>query len=414
MKAHATRRSLWLLNVLLMAGVVGVGAWYALDVRKAVAAAPVPDKRTRKPPKKWVEIDKDFRKQINEARTDVVKSPVDRKRLEAVLLNPDFPKMLPPHFIFTGPRPSGIFKPPPTDVVEENLPTGLDKEGRITWMIFAGDDSTIAFRFNGAEADKYFNIGKFVKTQADGFDRFKLVSAEQVESGYYKVHYEVYDRGKEEPVNKLILEYDRRPKVDPEGGVIRAKPKPAPAPTPEATPGGTPVATGPDGPGPKGPEVVVIGGGDPQSVPEVRIEDLKPEVVRRSANVIDINFDDNSANYFKGRTAEKLVESVKTRVRELPGGQSGVEIMDSGEAPIDKFNIKRGDVIVSINGMMTPDRESIIRVAKSIPETTTRVSIVVDRNGRKLTFNVDPRDPKTRRRAAQIGGDSLRRAEEGR
>ena len=411
MKAHATRRSLWLLNVLLMAAVAGVGAWYALDVRKAVAAAPVPDKRTRKPPKKWVDIQKAFLKKINEARTDVVKSPVDLKRLEAVLLKPDFPKMLPPHFIFTGPRPSGVFKPPPTEVVEEKLPTGLDKEGRITWMIFAGDDSTIAFRFNGAESDKYFNVGQFVKPKKGDFDRFKLVSAERVESGYYKVHYEVYDRGKGEPTNKLVLEYDRRPKSDDK--VIRSAPKPTPTADPTAAnggaPGETPEPTASNG-GAKEPEVVRIGG-EPENVPEVRVEDLKPEIVRRSTNVIDINFDDNSANYFKGRTAEKLVESVKTRVRELPGGQSGVEIMDAGEAPVDKFNIKRGDVIVSINGMPTPDRESIIRVAKSIPETTTRVSIVVDRNGRKITFNVDPRDPKTRRRAAQIGGDSLRRAE---
>jgi hypothetical protein len=410
MKAHATRRSLWLLNVLLMAGVVGVGAWYALDVRKAVAAAPVPDKRTRKPPKKWVDINSAFNKEIRDARTFDVKPPVDRERLESVLLNPQFPKMLPPHFIFTGPPPSGIFETAKPDVPVENLPTGLDKEGAITWMIYAGNDSTIAFRFKGAEADKYFSIGQYVKPKADGFNRFKLVSAEQVESGYYKVHYEVYDRGKDEPVNKLTLDYDRRPKANPDG-VIRAKPKPEPAATPtgDGTPGGAPGEASAGG-GTKPPQPVVIGG-DPQPVPEVRIQDLKPEIVRRSANVIDINFDDNSANYFKGRTAEKLVESVKTRVRELPGGQSGVEVLDAGEAPIDKFNIKRGDVIVSINGMPTPDRESIIRVAKSIPETTTRVSVVVDRNGRKLTFNVDPRDPKTRRRAAQIGGDSLRRAE---
>ena len=43
-----------------------------------------------------------------------------------------------------------------------------------------------------------------------------------------------------------------------------------------------------------------------------------------------------------------------------------------------------------------------IRIARGIPPETARVNVVLDRDGERLTYEVDPRDPKTRRAAATI------------
>ena len=104
---------------------------------------------------------------------------------------------------------------------------------------------------------------------------------------------------------------------------------------------------------------------------------------------------------FAARRARGSWGTMKTRGRTLPGGRQGLEILDGGEVPLDRFSLKRGDVIVSLEDQPTPDKEAVLRVARTISPDASRVTVGVERNGRELTFVVDPRDAKTRRRMAQ-------------
>ena len=64
MKAHSMRRSLWILSVALGAGVVGLAAWFVLDVKKEVEAVPkVSPKRIAqaKDPKKLDKTHRDIK-----------------------------------------------------------------------------------------------------------------------------------------------------------------------------------------------------------------------------------------------------------------------------------------------------------------------------------------------------------------
>lgn len=406
MKAQGMRRSIWLLNLGLAAAVVAVGGWYLLDVKEAVAKTPRPV--DGKAPKKWAEIVRSFNKQIEEARTDVLQAPVRTKDVQEAFNIDDFKKRDPEHFIFTGdlPPPYRVDKPVAAD--KPKLPTGLDAIGRISWLIWSGAESTtVVFEFND-KTKKFFNIGDFVKKTKDEPDRFQLTKATLPEPDLYKIEYAVFEDGKPiESEETAAVVWDNRKEL-PTDGVIRIVPDPAKQAAADAAKKAAGDAAPGPGPGPGEPaeaqpaEVVVIGG---KSGLELEVEDLKPEIKVVNTRLREVRFDDNSFKYFKARDTKKMVESVKTREVDLPGGKKGVAIIDPGEAPAGVFDIRRGDVVISVNGQPTPDRASIIRVAEAIPETATRITIVVDRNGRQITFNVDPRDPKTRRKAAQYGRD---------
>ncbi|MDJ0973617.1 MAG: hypothetical protein QNJ98_04090 [Planctomycetota bacterium] len=406
MKAHAMRRSIWLLNLGLAAAVVAVGAWYVLDVKEAVAKTPRPVKG--KAPKQWAEIVRSFNKQIEEARTDVLRAPVRTKDVQAAFQIDDHKKRDPVHFIFTGDLPPPYRVDKPVEETKPKLPTGLDAVGKISWLIWGGAESTtVVFAFNDGKK-KFFKVGQFVKKAKEDPDRFKLTKATLPEPDLYKIEYEVWEDGKPlETETIATIAWDNR-KPEPEGGVIRIVPDPAKKAAEDAAK----KAAGDAAPGEgdsekpaaedKPAEVVVVGG---KSGLELTPKDLKPEIKVVNTRLREVRFDDNSYKYFKARDTKKMVESVKTREVNLPGGKKGVAIIDPGEAPADIFDFRRGDVVISINGQPTPDRASIIRVAEAIPESATRITIVVDRNGRQITFNVDPRDPKTRRKAAQYGRD---------
>ena len=57
--------------------------------------------------------------------------------------------------------------------------------------------------------------------------------------------------------------------------------------------------------------------------------------------------------------------------------------------------MKPGDILVSINDKPVQSRSDAINVVQQIDPNTDRVKVVVDRRGRLLTYNIDPRDPKT-------------------
>lgn len=114
----------------------------------------------------------------------------------------------------------------------------------------------------------------------------------------------------------------------------------------------------------------------------------------------EVTFDDDAFTALKDKSVEKLIEDVRTEPYDR-GGVRGLQIFPTGGGGVaDKLDIKRGDILISINGQPIASRDDALRVARAIPPETARVAVVIDSDGERITYDVDPRDPKTRRAAA--------------
>jgi len=119
-------------------------------------------------------------------------------------------------------------------------------------------------------------------------------------------------------------------------------------------------------------------------------------------NSREVEFDQPTIDGFKGSDADALVADVKTE--EV---KNGIRISGIGSNSVaSKFDIRAGDILKSINGQPVHSRAQAIEVAKSIPKETTGVQVVIERNGRDIAYNVDPRDPATRAAAGKVRYDN--------
>jgi len=412
MKAHSMRRSIWIVNVALMAAVAGVAGWYVFDVKDAVAK--VLNQDPRKPPKEMRVIVAAFDKDVAATKENVLKPPVEESELKKVILREEYARKDPTHWIFSGPRPPTAEKGAVEATTGPPKPTGLEAIGKIDFIInIPPDNALIAFKFNGdAKKQHQFVIGEFV-TKKGAPGRFKVTMVEESETDLYKIHYAVYDDPKDVPIETGEMLWDNRRAATSEGDVIHIVPTTSKeaeaAAAAKAAAGGATAGDGTsdgskDGDGAKsGDGTSVVGSGSIiVNDDDIKISDLKPKFTRNTVNRKDIEFDDNTYRYFRGKNARSVMEKVKTNVaKDKSGKPYGVRIVDTGDAPVDVLDLKPNDVLVSINGQPVRSRSDIVRIAESLPETTSRVTVVVDRYGRKVTFNIDPRDPKTRRRAGQ-------------
>lgn len=120
--------------------------------------------------------------------------------------------------------------------------------------------------------------------------------------------------------------------------------------------------------------------------------------VDRSRRVVE--FDDNSHRYFQGKNAKRIAETLKTSpvVDKKTGRKIGLRITGwEKDAPADVFDVKRGDILISINGQKVLSRSDAVRIIEKLsPENL--VTVVVERNTRLITYKVDPRDPKNKRK----------------
>ncbi len=418
MKAHSMRRTIWIVNIALGACVAAVVGWYLFDVKAAVAK--VLDQNPRKPPQEMRVIVAEFDKDVKATKENVLKPPVEEPELKKVILRADYARKDPTHWIFSGPRPPQVDKGAPDTTNRPPPPKGLDSIGKIDFIInVPPDNALIAFKFKGDAKKQYqFLVGEFVKKK-DQSGRFKVTKVEEPEKDLYKIHYAVYDDPKDVPIEKGEMLWDNRRKATSEGDVIHIVPTTsedaaaaakadaaakAAAGTGDGTTDGakdggtdgTSAGTVNTGDGVVGSGSVVV------SEDEVKVSDLKPKFTRNTATRKDIEFDDATYRFFRGKNAKSVMEKVKTNVaKDKSGKPYGVRIVDTGDLPADVLDLKPNDTLVSINGQPVRSRSDIVRIAESLPETTTRVTLVVDRYGRKVTFNIDPRDPKTRRRAGQ-------------
>jgi membrane-associated protease RseP (regulator of RpoE activity) len=215
----------------------------------------------------------------------------------------------------------------------------------------------------------------------------------------YEILYAVVEAGKDLPVKQGVYEYDAAIPVPAAlAGRVRMPGEAAPTGPGGAEAPGTSAERREPG----------LAGGGPAVAPAAPAAgpaaDLKPEVTWRNLDNADVAFDQGTYDYFRSADAQALAESVKTQeATDASGRVIGLKITGISQGtPADKFDVKPGDILVSINDQPVQSRSDAINVAQRIDPNADRVKVVIDRNGRQITYAIDPRDPKTRRAAATL------------
>ncbi len=139
--------------------------------------------------------------------------------------------------------------------------------------------------------------------------------------------------------------------------------------------------------------------GTPPTFAEVR-----PLLTRPAEGVVKIEFDENTSDWVNLQDTDKLLGQVKTEEhRDRNGKPDGVRITGlDPESVASAFDVRTGDILKSINGVPVHNRAEAIEVVKKLPKTTTNVSVVLERNGRDIVYNVDPRDPRVKSGAGKV------------
>jgi hypothetical protein len=256
-----------------------------------------------------------------------------------------------------------------------------------------------------------FNPGEFIAEPGrEGGALVQFVDIEPLagEPGKYLIRYDVFrtpDSEAETPQGEYIWDSNPPPDEKIEGLItVTGGGAAGEGTTPEEAVGGATAQA------PGATEVGLTAGATPR---EVTVADLEPVIERTSPNLVEIRFDNNSFDYFRNADADSVASTVKTQVAKDPqtGETLGLRITGfSGDSPADRFDVRPGDILVSIDGQAVQSRSDAINIAQGIDPDTTRVPVVIDRNGRRITYNIDPTDPRTQRQGRHLGtasGESL-------
>jgi len=388
MKAQSIRRLLHLTNVALALGLVGAGAWYMLKVRPAAASA---SKSTD-----WVK--KSMETYLKEAGSAVAASiwQVGPKELDDItrpdLLDKDKgPGVWP----YVGPVPP---KPQPKEKVVETPkgPTGLEAIGKPTMLLVdPGEKTLLQWLFGSSPKPRTFFAGEFMTDEAPAKDeknnrippkksRFRFVDASYVNAGdarKIRIVYDVFeDLAKDDPSIKGQVSVMPLGAI-PNAALITTGSKDGKG----ETEGGTPRPTRP--------------AGTPPPFSEVR-----PLISRPAEGVVKVEFDEATYDYTAFNDPDKLMGQVKTEEhRDRNGKPDGVRVTGlDNESVAAAFDVRTGDILKMINGVPVHSRAEAIDVVKKLPKQTTNVSVVVERNGRDIVYNVDPRDPRVKSGAGKV------------
>lgn len=387
MQAHRVRRHLWGLD-LLLAVAVAAGGWWVADARAAVAQAPQPDAQGRVP-SAWRSRDAAFSDALRAVRSDILRPAVDEATLKAHASRQD-KGLEEPHFPLSGPWPVPQQAPRP-DNPAPPTPEGLAREGRILRFSGYGEGSprtTLVWVFSEDPTRKHwFQMGEWVRRGPDAPRRYRLESARRTAPGRYEVRYTIHDpEAPASATRAAVLIHEDAAMVEPGAASHILRPvDPASSVTSstiEAT--GTPRDAS-----------------RPGTRRVTRLQDLGVQTHRSPSGRSHVTLDDASLSFLRTRGAAQVLEAVKLQPRTLPGGLGAVEIRHLGDLPADRLLLRVGDAIVRVGGRATATREALVEAVQAIDPTTSRVAVEVDRSGRRLVFQVDPRDNDTRRRAAQ-------------
>jgi len=386
MKAQSLRRVLHIANAALVLGIVGAGAWYVLKVRPAAASS---SKSTE-----WVKKSMDT--YLKEAGSAVAASiwQVGPKDLDDIT-RPDLldKEKGPGVWPYVGPVPP---KPQPKERVIETPkgPTGLEAVGKPTMlMVDPGERTLLQWLFAASPKPRTFFAGEYMTDEPrtrdkDGNEvppkksRFRFVDASYVDAGdarKIRIVYDVFeDLAKDEPSLKgqvAVLPLGSIPKSDLiTAGIDSERDKPGAS-------------------APRRPR------GTPPTFAEVR-----PLLTRPAEGVVKIEFDEATADWVEHFDTDKLLGQVKTEEhRDKNGRPDGVRVTGLDPDSIaTSFDVRTGDILKSINGVPVHNRAEAIDVVKKLPKTTTNVSVVLERNGRDIVYNVDPRDPRVKSGAGKV------------
>jgi hypothetical protein len=378
MKAQSVRRFLWTSNVALALAAGGVAFWYVSQVRPASAS-------TKK--EAWLEASWKLYGTQKQSIQPAILVPVSAEDFDKHLTHKtDWMSPRVGVWPYVGPVPPD---PRPVEVVVEKppQPTGLEAIGTPSMILYSPPDrSVVKWVFTASKKAKFFSQGEWFTEgpQKEG-GRFKLVSVERVgpEESRFRIGYEVYDDPKQPPVKSGSSEFTLFKET-------------APAKPPTATPGpADPKGGPPPGPAPKEGGIDVAAAGTPP----------KPVLETPTENSRRIRFEQDSYDWIGRVNPDSIIAQVQTEeAKNADGTPKGIRV--TGIAPgsiASDFDIRQGDILKSINGTPVHSRGQAANVVKSLPKDVASVAVVIERNGRDILYDVDPRDPKVRAAAGRVG-----------
>ena len=425
MKPHAMRRGLWLANLALGAAVIGLGAWYALEVKPAVASVVNRPKNAR--PKALEELRADYEKLRVSGLKWKPQSPVKDEDLNKTILRADYKKKDPTHWVFSGPL-------PPEDIKREKKkdnrpppPKGLDVLGKVSSVILDEPNSTILFKFKNGKS-RAFGVGDFVRLGEKESARFRITKIEAPAPAVYDIHYEVFGSNKDKAERADVLRYDRSGNDGDYPPFLRPtkpEPKKAAPKLPDGVTSGQPGEADGTGNGtgegeePKdeaAKDEAAKGDAEEGATEVVEVEAFKPPEVLTKDDIEIIEVDSrrkiikpkrSTYEYFKGRDAESVAKKIKTAVAKDPDTGQVIGLRITGltqDAPTDAFDVRKGDILVSINGQKVASRADAVRIARGLGKDVKVVTVVIDRRGKLVTYRVDAQDPRNRRKVRYFEG----------
>jgi hypothetical protein len=131
-------------------------------------------------------------------------------------------------------------------------------------------------------------------------------------------------------------------------------------------------------------------------------ESVRLTPVKTADNHFRVELDETAHRYMTGADIEReVLRDVKSEdVKDSTGGVR-VTGLDQNSV-LAQFDVQRGDILRSINGVAVRNRAEAIEVAKRISPDVASVTVVVERDGVLRTYDIDPRDPKVRAAAGKV------------
>jgi hypothetical protein len=422
MKAQSWRKVLNLTNTALVLGIVGAGAYWFTKVRPVSADA-------ARPPKWTGEAFGQYQLNAKGVRSQAI-WPVNAEQIKQLtrpddLMNP-IEKGGPFKWPYVGPVPppkTEVAKP--TEEIKVAPPTGLEVLGKpqilfsdpkgtvvVTWLhkdAPPGKGGVTVSRgdpfISPDEKDKREKQRAEMRAQEIGKPEAEKAEIEKsiekmMKKGRFKLKdgwlvpgsagvdrrvalvYDIYDETNDTLISTEFKEFglaSDAPKVDIGGNAPSA--------------GGV-AATGSK---PSRPAGVA----PPLSEVRIVVQNTSPSSRR-------VDFDDNAFDFVRNTDPDKLLDDVKTEdAKDAAGNGVGVKVSGvTAGSFASQFDVKPGDVLKSINGTPVHSRSEAVGVVKAIPKEATNVQVVIERNGRQLTYDVDPRDPKVRGAGGKVKFDN--------
>jgi hypothetical protein len=377
MKAQSLRRTLWIGTGLLTLGLAAVLGWFFVKVRPA-HAAPAKDVG------QW--LDKRIKEYNNESIVPQVLYPVDEKKLQHIVRD-DLPKIDGKKVgVFVGPMPPEPTVDAPAAPVDTG-PKGLAEIGKPTTIVYNPPRTSFFFQFSKEKKGESFRVGEQVP-KGGKFTVVDVVPVPDADRQWRFVYEWVEEPGK--PPKREEVVFDLAPTNQPKDPI-------GPLSPPAAPPASGTVAVRPTASAEPAPSVAP---GEPPPLSAVRIAKNAT-----GPNAVEFVFEDQATyDYFTKNKPETLLESIKTDTAvDAQGRARGIKVTGINAGSVaERFDIRAGDILVSVAGQPVHNRNQVIEVVKKIPKDTANVPVVIERNGRQITYNVDPRDPDTRRGAGRL------------